>query len=350
MSIIKIPKAAKDKFYSNQEDIFKSGNLAEGPWNAKLAKYVAKYARAEYATPFCSNGAALLAILILLRRYRNYQDVFIQTNTMYGVKTLSVSSGLNLVGAVPCSRHSLMPTIGSVTDFVNKLEDPSKSVFIMSHIGGIINPDIVAIADLCKNLGIALIEDCAHSFGATLAGIHSGNFGLAGVYSLYSTKAVAAGEGGITITNDPELGDQLSRFVIYDRFEQNLEVGVNFRVSEVQALFAFCVVEQVEHIISNKAKVARKYSMACNELGVGFVDPFANQQRGNHYKFTLLARGSARKEFVNITSRTSSVYDYSLGKDPDNVIDSHICVPIWYDLTPIVVEQTLEQIFKIQSQ
>ena len=53
--------------------------------------------------PFCSNGAGLLAILMLLKRYRGYENIFIQSNTMYGVKTIAITSGLKYLGAADCS-------------------------------------------------------------------------------------------------------------------------------------------------------------------------------------------------------------------------------------------------------
>ena len=46
---------------------------------------------------------------------------------------------------------------------------------MLSHMGGIINPDIVKISSYCKNK-ITLIEDCAHSFGSTLNNKHSGTW------------------------------------------------------------------------------------------------------------------------------------------------------------------------------
>jgi dTDP-4-amino-4,6-dideoxygalactose transaminase len=47
---------------------------------------------------------------------------------------------------------------------------------------------------------------------------HSGLFGDAGVYSFYATKAIPAGEGGIVVTNDNEIGDMVASYSIYDRF------------------------------------------------------------------------------------------------------------------------------------
>ena len=84
----------------------------------------------------------------------------------------------------------------------------------------------------CEKAGIALVEDCAHSLGSTLENHHTGGYGIAGVYSLYATKAISAGEGGIAITNDSDLAKMLSRFNIYDRFDQKQEIGINLDSSE----------------------------------------------------------------------------------------------------------------------
>jgi perosamine synthetase len=348
MGMIKVPLSAVDKFNKNVSDIFSTGNLAEGKWNAELSKFFKKYTDAQSAVPFSSNGSGLLAILILLKRYRDYDKVFIQSNTMYGVKTIAITSGLNYVGAVPCSLPSLMPTLTQVSEFISRLDDPKRTVFLMSHIGGIVNPDIEEIASVCKRAGVALVEDCAHSLGATLNGRHTGLYGVAGVYSLYATKAIAAGEGGISVTNDTDLGDKLSRFNIYDRFDQQQDVGVNFRISELQALFSLCMCELSEEIIANKAEIADKYIRACQQVNIPFVDPYRNGQRGNHYKFTLIANMNAEEEFRVIKNKTSPVYSYALGADPMAIATRHICLPIWYSLEPEIIEQTIEQLISLR--
>lgn len=347
MGMIKVPQAAVDKFNNNVSEIFSTGNLAEGKWNTRLSDFFKNYAHAQCAVPFSSNGSGLLAILILLKRYRNYDKVFIQSNTMYGVKTIAITSGLNYIGAVPCSLPSLMPTLAQVSEFISRLDDPKRTVFLMSHIGGIVNPDIKGIAAACAHAGVALVEDCAHSLGATLNGRHTGLYGVAGVYSLYATKAIAAGEGGIAVTNDADLGDNLSRFNIYDRFDQKQDVGVNFRISELQALFSLCICELSEEIIANKAVIADKYIHACQQANISFVDPYQNGQRGNHYKFTLISNANAEQEFSAITNKTSPVYSYALGEDPMSITTRHLCLPIWYALEAEVVDQTIQQLIAI---
>lgn len=348
MGMIKLPQAAISKFEKNYPEIFSTGALAEGSWNKALSQFFKEYTNAAFALPFSSNGSGLLAILMLLKKHRGYKNVFIQSNTMYGVKTIAISSGLDLVGYVPCSLPHLMPKASQLLAFLEKVKNPKECVFLMSHIGGIVNPDIQEIAKICKEHGIALVEDCAHSLGATLNGKHTGLFGVAGVYSLYATKAVAAGEGGIVVSNDVELGALLEKFQIYDRFDQKEEIGVNFRVSELQALFSFCICELSEAIIENKARIANRYIEACKNAGIEFVDPYSNGQRGNHYKFTIIAKEDAKQEFNLIKNRTSPVYDYTLGADPLGVHLKHICLPIWYELEESVIQETIQQILALK--
>jgi len=349
MGMIKIPSNAIKHFEKHYPSIFESGSLAEGNWNKKLGSFFESYTNCNNAIPFCSNGSGLVAILMLLKKYRNKKDIFIQSNTMYGVKTIAVTSGLNLVGTVPCSLPSLMPSAVQVKDFINNLKNPSQTVFLITHIGGIVNPEITEIAKICKDNGVILVEDCAHSLGSTLNGKHTGLFGIAGVYSLYATKAINAGEGGIVVTNDEELGYQLSKFQIYDRFDQIQEVACNFRISELQALFSYSMCVLSEEIIQNKTVIAQKYIDACNEVGIQFINPIENGQRGNHYKFSLIAKSDANKEFKLITNRTSPVYDYKLGEDPFNVHKKHICLPIWYNLDKEIIDSTIKQVLSLSN-
>jgi perosamine synthetase len=333
MGMIKLPKNARQYFDDNYKEVFSTGNLAEGAWNEKIADWACKYTEAPYATAVNSNGAGILSILSVLKSFRNKKKIFIQSNTMYGVKTMAITSGLELIGYVDCSLDYLMPTFEQVEDFIDTLDDPKECVFLITHIGGWVNPDIERIANLCNQSEVTLIEDCAHSLGSTLNEKHTGLFGDAGVYSLYATKAVPAGEGGIIVTNDEDLYDKAQRYSIYDRFDQQLDLGVNNRMSEINALICYSVIKETEAIIENKLSIAKRYINACDQNGWEYIDPFANEQRANLYKFILISRSlDPVEDFKAITLRTSPVYDYYLGNDSSDIKDRHICLPVWYEL------------------
>jgi len=344
MGMIKIPEEAISFFNKNYNSIFESGNLAEGPWNKEICSWTNNYSGSKFSEVFNSNGSGIFSILSILKRYRGKTDFFIQSNTMYGVKVMGNASGLNFLGAVPCSLDSLMPKTKQVLDYISTLKNPKNTVFLLTHIGGWVNPDIKKIVEVCDQFGIVVIEDCAHSLGSTLDQRHTGLFGLAGVYSLYATKAIPVGEGGIMITNDEELSELISRFIIYDRFQQQIDIGVNLRMSELNALLAYSVLICTEDIIKNKQAVARLYMKACDKKNIQYINPFSDGQRSNLYKFILLNTDNNPKNFSSITNKTSPVYDYSLGEDPENIISSHVCLPIWYELEQSTIDETIAQI------
>ena len=345
MGMIKLPKKSKDFFNKNYLDIFESGSLAEGEWNKEVANWTCKYTSASHSLAVNSNGSGVFAILNLLKKYKGKNRVFLQSNTMYGVKTMAISSGLDLCGYVDCSLEYLMPSFDQVFEFIEALTNPSECVFLLTHIGGWVNPDIEKIAQLCKSNGVALVEDCAHSLGSTLNGRHTGTFGDAGVYSLYATKTIPVGEGGIIVTQNKELHHMLEKFIIYDRFEQQQEIGVNIRMSEISALLSYSVIKETEAIIQNKYDIAKKYIQACKKNNWSFIDPLSANQRSNLYKFILLSNTyNPEKEFLQITKRTSSVYDYSLGNDYQEIFKRHICLPIWYLLEEDIVDSVISEL------
>lgn len=347
MGMIKLPAASQLHFDAHYKEIFSSGNLAEGKWNKAVAQWGCSYTSASYGLAVNSNGAGIFAILNVLKHYRNKKRIFLQSNTMYGVRTMSITSGLDLIGYVDCSVDYLMPTYDQVFDFISLLDKPQECVFLLTHIGGWVNPDIESIAELCRDKGITLIEDCAHSLGATLHGKHTGLFGDAGVYSLYATKAVPAGEGGVVVTNDERLFNMVDKFAIYDRFDQVLDVGINIRMSEVNALLCYSVITETETIIANKYAIAEKYITVCDDYGWEYIKPSSNGQRSNLYKFILLSRSpSPIDDFAQIKTRTSPVYDYALGRDLAEVKDRHICLPIWYELEGEVVDRVISELRK----
>jgi len=347
MGMIKLPQSALNNFDENYKEIFLSGNLAEGDWIQKVGQWACNYTGSKYALATNSNGSGIFAILSIYKHFRNKKTIFLQSNTMYGVKAIANTSGLDICGYVDCDLDYLMPNYDQVAEFIQSIDKPEESVFLLTHIGGWVNPDIESIANLCREKGIALVEDCAHSLGSLLNGKHTGLFGDAGVYSLYATKTIPAGEGGIVVTNDNMLFEMVQKFSIYDRFDQKLNLGVNIRMSELNALVSYSVISETESIIQNKYNIAKKYITACKEFNWEYIDPIKNGQRSNFYKFTLISRSiSPINEFKQIKMRTSPVYDYSLGADLAEITKRHICLPIWYKLEDEVVKVVLAELVR----
>ncbi len=345
MSTIKLPKKSIEFFKDNQDKIFNSGKLAEGPWNDALSQKIKKIVGVKNAICVNSNGSGLVALLLIYKEYFGRSEVMIQSNTMYGVKTITKTAGYNLVDFINCKVETLMPSFEDVKLKVKNYNgDLSKLVILLSDIGGMINPDIEKIAKFCKEKNIVLIEDCAHSFGSVLNKKFSGTFGNAGVYSYYSTKAIFAGEGGIVVTNDNNVGALMNDFMAYDRFKQKMNIGCNIRLSELQALMIYSVVQEYKEIIKNKFKTAKKYSEVCDKFNIKYISQNTNLSIGNYYKFTVISPNKNINELLpKVKTTTSKVYDYSLGNSKEIPL-KHLCLPIWFDLEESISDKVISEI------
>ena len=345
MSTIKLPKNSIDFFKSNQNKIFESGDLAEGPWNDQLSKKIKTICNVKNAICVNSNGSGLVALLLIYKEYYGRTDVMIQSNTMYGVKTITKTAGYNLVDFIDCQLETLMPSFDDLKKTVDNYKGEVKQlVILLSDIGGIINPDIEKIAKFCKEKNIILLEDAAHSFGSTLNKKFSGTFGNAGVYSYYSTKAIFAGEGGIVVTDDNNIGNLMKDFIAYDRFKQKMEIGCNIRLPEIQALMIYSVVKEYKEIIKNKFKIAKKYSETCNSCNIKYISQNENSNIGNYYKFTIISSSKNVSDFLpKIKNTTSKVYDYSLGNSKE-IPTKHLCLPIWFELEENISDKVIKEI------
>ena len=347
MGIIKLPKSSVKFFEENYQDIFETGSLAEGKWNNSCADLVKELTEIKYSITVSSNGTGMAALIQMVEREYGKKRVFIQSNTMYGVKTMVKASGASYEGEINCDSILLVPTLEMVKDSVSDISDKKNLLIILSHIGGIINPWIEDISEFCEEEGIVLLEDCAHSYGSTLNGKHSGSFGAGGVYSFYSTKAIPSGEGGMIVTNDKILGELCSKYVMYDRFDRELEIANNIRQSEIQALLLYSVLNCTNEIIEDKRKTASNYIKICNEKKIEYLDQ-EGSNKGNYYKFILSSNDkNVQNLYKSINNSTSQVYDYALGASLE-IVNSHVCLPIWYkqedNLTNSVVKE-LEQLF-----
>jgi dTDP-4-amino-4,6-dideoxygalactose transaminase len=96
--------------------------------------------------------------------------------------------------------------------------------------------DLTTIDALCRRRGLGLVEDTAQALGATIDGRAEGSFGV-GTFSLYATKNLTTGEGGMITTNDSALADRLR--VLRNqgmREKYQYEVaGHNYRMTDLQA-------------------------------------------------------------------------------------------------------------------
>jgi dTDP-4-amino-4,6-dideoxygalactose transaminase len=96
-------------------------------------------------------------------------------------------------------------------DLERKTAESGARHLLLSHMRGHI-ADMDRLMTIADRYGIAVIEDCAHTMGASWAGRPTGAFGAVGCFSLQAYKHVNAGEGGILVTDDEDIA---ARAILY---------------------------------------------------------------------------------------------------------------------------------------
>jgi perosamine synthetase len=249
------------------------------------------------------------------------ETVLCPSNTFMATPLAAVNAGAQ-VGFVDCNREDLCM---SFADFEAKAERHRPRAAFLVHIGGHIAFDTQRIADYCAAHGIFLIEDCAHAHGASWNGRKAGSYGDVGVYSLYATKTISTGEGGVLVSRRPEVIAHARDFRNYGK--PSYEVGgLNFRMSEFTAALGLVQVERLPEIVAWKNEVARTELNPQHpsrlELPEGMVSGL--------YKYIV---------FDWLQRSTGRVYDEPchriMGHDvelpnTDWVARNHSCVPLYY--------------------
>ena len=140
---------------------------------------------------------------------------------------------------------------------------------IATHLYGQM-ADMPAIAALCRQAGVPLIEDCAQAHGAALDGRRAGRWGLLASFSFYPTKNLGAlGDGGAVVTGDAALAERLRALRQYGwvrKYEVTVAGGANSRLDELQAAVLLAKLPHLDAANARRRAIAARYSAALADL------------------------------------------------------------------------------------
>jgi perosamine synthetase len=300
------------------DGIIDAGRWSEGALTERFEAAWAQHNGLGAVATASWTGGALAALQWAGVRGRN---VVVPSNTFAATPLAVVAAGGTPVFG-DCRRDDLCLSLEEVQRLVDRHEPAA--VFLV-HIGGHIAFDAPAIAALCRERGVLLLEDCAHAHGAVWDGRRPGTFGDAGIYSLYATKTISTGEGGVLVSRHDELLQFARSYRNYAKPDY-VQPGLNFRMSEFTAALGLVQIERLDEIVAWKNEIARseldpRYP-ARLELPDGMVSGL--------YKYIV---------FDWLERSTGRVYDepchriFGTGDELPNsdwVAANHSCVPLYY--------------------
>lgn len=139
----------------------------------------------------------------------------------------------------------------------------TRAVIVVDLYGGM--PNIEGIEEVAQERGLAVIEDAAEAIGSRVGVRPAGSFGVTSVFSFHGSKTLTTGEGGMVLTDDQALYEQMAMLRDHgrppgDKEFFNVAVGYKYRMSDLQAAFGLAQLERVEELIERKRQIFAWYA------------------------------------------------------------------------------------------
>ena len=149
-------------------------------------------------------------------------------------------------------------------DLVERAVTPRTKAILAVHLyGNLCEMDkLLAVG---KKYGIPVIEDAAEAIGSVYRGKRAGSIGVFGAFSFHGTKTLTTGEGGMFVTNDSDLYEQVLTLSNHGRARGQAKqfwpdmVGFKYKMSNIQAALGCAQLERIEELIARKREIFAYY-------------------------------------------------------------------------------------------
>lgn len=247
-------------------EVLKSDFLTTGPKIKEFEEELCRYTNAKYCVAVANGTAALhLASLVLL----NKGDKVITTPNSF----VATSNSILYVEAKPIFVD--IKEDGNIDlDLCEeelKKDSSIKAIYVVNFSGNIVNQK--KLKYLKESYNIKILEDCAHSLGATFEGIKAGSCENSdcSILSFHPVKHITTGEGGAVTTNSKEIYEKLLELRAHGikrlpefapwYYEMN-SLGFNYRITDMQAALGISQLKKLDSFVKRRKEIALRYDEA----------------------------------------------------------------------------------------
>ena len=314
-----------DEVHDLVDQVLRSGMLAQGPRVAELEALGAEMAGTAHAVAV-NNGTTALVLALETLGIGPGDEVVTSPFTFVATLNAILESGATARFAdigddFCCDPDEMAAAIGVRT-----------RVLLPVHLYG--QPaDMAAISDLAAKRGLDVVEDSAQSHGARVGNRRVGSYGL-GCFSLYGTKNLTTGEGGLITTDDASLADRmrvLRNQGMRNRYEYVVP-GHNYRLTDLQAAVGIPQFHRLGDINSRRSANAAALSIGLTGIAGLTVPTEASGRTHVWHQYTVRVTDDApitRDEFVDRMNDAGvgcgvyyprTVFDYDCYRDHPRVV------------------------------
>ncbi|MEH0421065.1 DegT/DnrJ/EryC1/StrS family aminotransferase [Streptomyces sp. B21-083] len=254
-------------------DAVLSGWVAQGPRVAAFEQAFAERVGAEHGIAVSSCTTALHLALVALGLGPGDEVV------VPSLSFIATANAVRYVGAEPVFADVDPDTGNLTTATVDAVRTPRTKAVLAVHQGGV-PADVHSLRAACADWDLPLVEDAACAIGSTVGGKPVGQGALIAAWSFHPRKLVTTGEGGMITTDDAEWAVRLRRLREHGMnasaaerhssskpvLESYLEVGYNYRMTDVQAAIGLVQLAKLDAMIARRRELAARYDALLRDV------------------------------------------------------------------------------------
>jgi dTDP-4-amino-4,6-dideoxygalactose transaminase len=278
-----------------------SGWITQGPRVIEFEEKFAQYVNAKYAVAV-SNCTAALHLSMIVSGIGTGDEVICPS-----MSYIATANCIKYVGANPVFAEVSPETYNiDVSDVERKISNKTKAVLIVHQIG--MPSDIDAFLSLCKKYNLKLIEDAACAVGSAYKGRKIGCHSELVCFSFHPRKVISTGDGGMIATNRKDLYERLKRLRQHGMsvndlirhqskkmiFEDHLEIGYNYRMTDIQASVGIQQLSKLDWIVNERRKIANQYIEAFKKIDCIQLPKEKDGYFSNYQSFIIYLKKSCK--------------------------------------------------------
>jgi len=343
------------------------GWLTMGPRTQKFEAAFSEEIGSSHAVAV-SSGTAALHVAMLALGIRPGDEVVVPALTF-----VATAAAVRYAGGTPVLCDIVGPRDFNLDPAaVEACLTPRTRAVVAVHFMGYA-ADVATLRELCDRRGLILIEDAAQAIGARVGGQQAGTVGSIGCFSFFSKKQLCVGEGGMLVTEDPELAAAARRLRShgmtsatwerhrgYSKGYDIVEIGFNYRLDEPRAALALSRLPRLAADIEARRESVIRYREKLSGLSaVELAWDDDAVRTSSHFAFPVLLadrdhRDALRAELREVGIQTTfypsltelSAYADARGSAPnaEEVAARHCALPLWSQMRPEDIDEVAETV------
>ena len=265
--------------------------LGAGPKVLEFEKLFAEFAGVKHAVAVNTGTAALHAAVMAVGVKRDDEVILPSFTFVATAESVALAAAKPVFADIDPETYTLSPA--AVEKAITK---KTKAILPVDLYG--YSADMKPLREIADKHGLALISDDAQAHGTTYAGKPAGFFADAACWSLYASKNMMTGEGGVVTTNSDELDEKLRMIRCHGEKAKYASemLGNNYRMPELEAAIGIVQMKKLPTFIAKRRANAQQLTKILHKSKKLFLPSETKDRQHSWYLYTVRVKDATEAQ------------------------------------------------------